>query len=257
MGTVATVVFFHAHPDDEAIFTGGTMSRAAAEGHRVVLVTATRGECGHDFGGALDPAESLGARRSVELAEAGRILGVSRCEILGYADSGRDGTIAGGFCHVDPEPAAARLADILTEESADVFVTYDDRGGYGHPDHIQAHRVGMLAAGRARAPAVFMATIDGDHVRSLLAMASAFDVAVDDETRRWVESAGVAGRPLTTVDVTAFLGPKRQAMAAHRTQLPDDSVLMGLPAAAFELVFGREWYLAHEKGGKREGWLFD
>ena len=254
---MATAVFFHAHPDDEALFTGGSMSRAAAEGHRVVLVTATRGECGHDFSGEGDRAESLGARRAQELAEAGRILGVARSEILGFADSGRDGTVAGGFCRTDPVVAAARLADILEEESADVFVTYDERGGYGHPDHIQAHCVGLLAARRAQSPAVFLSTIDGDHVRSLLAMARAFNFALDDETRRWAETAGVAGRPLTTVDVTAFLGPKRRAMAAHRTQLPEDSFLMSLPAAAFELVFGREWYLAGSEGGKRDAWLFD
>lgn len=254
---MATVVFFHAHPDDEALFTGGSMRRAAAEGHRVVLVTATRGECGHDFSGVVDPAESLGTRRSRELTEAGRILGAARCEVLGYRDSGIEGAAPNSFCRAEPDDAAAQLAAILVEESADVFVTYDERGGYGHPDHIQAHRVGMLAARRAQVPAVFMATIDGDYVRWLLSMAAALHIAIDSETRRWIEAVPVTGEELTTVDVAAYLGPKRRAMAAHKTQLPEDSLLMTLPAAAFELVFGTEWYLPQQGVGKKGGWLFD
>jgi LmbE family N-acetylglucosaminyl deacetylase len=180
-------VFFHAHPDDETLFTGGTMARAAGEGHRVVLVTATRGERGHDHGGVLAPEESLAKRRVAELAEASRLLGVARQEWLGYGDSGikdtgtkdtgpgdegagpqdpglhspglhspgrhspghhgarpdgaQEARFARPFSQVPVEEAAARLAEILTEERADVVTTYDDWGGYGHPDHVQAHRV--------------------------------------------------------------------------------------------------------------------
>ena len=89
---MATLVTFHSHPDDEAIACGGTMARAAAAGHRVVLIMATAGECGEVADGVLAPGESLGERRSRELTEAAAILGVARVEILGYRDSGMIGT---------------------------------------------------------------------------------------------------------------------------------------------------------------------
>src|SRR5579864_885237 len=107
---MATAVFFHAHPDDEAIATGGTMARMAAEGHRVVLVTATRGELGETPEGLLDPGESLVDRRGLELSEACRILGVDRQEFLDYLDSGMAGEPSndrpGSFASTDVDEAA-------------------------------------------------------------------------------------------------------------------------------------------------------
>ena len=143
---MATAVFFHAHPDDEAIQTGGTMARMAAEGHRVVLVTATRGELGEVPDGLLDPGRPWPSGALVELAEACGVLGVARHVYLGYQDSGMVGEATNDdpacFWQADVDEAAARLAAILGEEDADVFATYDENGGYGHPDHIQVHRVG-------------------------------------------------------------------------------------------------------------------
>src|SRR3954452_4150387 len=89
---MATVVFFHAHPDDEAIATGGTMAKLAAAGHRIVLVTATRGEHGEVEEGFLDEGEALGARREQETHAAAEALGAARVEFLGYVDSGMMGT---------------------------------------------------------------------------------------------------------------------------------------------------------------------
>ena len=165
---MATLVCFHAHPDDEAIATGGTMAKAAADGHRVVLVCATRGEHGEVPDGFLGAGESLADRRVLETDAAAMALGVSRVAFLGYTDSGMVGTpeneLDGSFWRADVEEAAARLAAILVEEQADVLTCYDEIGGYGHPDHIQVHRVGLRAGELAGTPKVFQATINRDHV---------------------------------------------------------------------------------------------
>ena len=169
---MATAVFFHAHPDDEAIATGGTMARMAADGHRVVLVTATRGELGEVPDGYLDPGETLAERRARELDAACTVLGVARHEYLGYGDSGMAGEASNDdpdcFWQADVEEAAERLASVLRPEKADVFTAYDENGNYGHPDHIQVHRVGLRAAELAGVPRVFMATVNRDHLLALI-----------------------------------------------------------------------------------------
>src|SRR3984893_13029743 len=141
---MATLLLVHAHPDDEAISTGGVMMKARADGHRVVLVTATRGEVGeiHNMDDAATRPH-LGDVRSKELETASRILGVNRGEFLDYRDSGMVGTPENddprSFHQAPLAEAAARLAGILREERPDVVVTYDADGTYGHPDHIKAH----------------------------------------------------------------------------------------------------------------------
>ncbi|MBP6729843.1 MAG: PIG-L family deacetylase, partial [Microthrixaceae bacterium] len=163
---MATLVSFHAHPDDESIATGGTIAKAVADGHRVVLVMATRGEMGEVADDFLDPGEQLGIRRIGETFESAKVLGVHRVEFLGYVDSGMMGEStndrAYSFWRADVDAAAARLAQILREESADVLTIYDEIGGYGHPDHIQVHRVGARAAELAGVTEVFEATINRD-----------------------------------------------------------------------------------------------
>ncbi len=151
------------------------MAKAAAAGHRVVLVLATRGEHGEVPEGYLDPGESVAERREQELAEAARILGVQRVEFLGYVDSGMTGTAENDapecFWRADVEEAAVRLARILDEEDADVLTVYDDHGVYGHPDHVQVHRVGVRAAALAGTPRVYESTIDRDRMKEVLATA--------------------------------------------------------------------------------------
>src|SRR4051794_23845647 len=153
---MATLVCFHAHPDDECIATGGVMAKAAKDGHRVVLVVATRGEHGEVDEGVLDVGEELWQRRVQETHAAAEILGAQRVEFLGYVDSGMMGTPEndkpGSFWTADVEEAAERLAMILRDENADVVTIYDEHGGYGHPDHIQVHRVGRRAAEIAGTP---------------------------------------------------------------------------------------------------------
>src|SRR5438132_8752003 len=138
---MAVLVSFHAHPDDEAISTGGTLAKAANAGHRVVIVFATRGEHGEVADGILHDGEALWERRVQEARRSAEILGAQRVEFLGYVDSGMMGTPENDapecFWQADLKEAAGRLAAILAEEGADVLTVYDDHGVYGHPDHIQ------------------------------------------------------------------------------------------------------------------------
>src|ERR1044072_7059754 len=148
-GTKGAVVFFHAHPDDEAIFTGGTMALLAASGWRVVLVIATAGEQGLATA-LIGPDVPLSVRRMGETAQAAETLGAQRVEFLGYHDSGLDTPAgsrpAGAFADAPVDEAAARLAGILAEEQPAALVGYDARGIYGHVDHVQVHRVGAAGA---------------------------------------------------------------------------------------------------------------
>ena len=168
---MATLVTFHAHPDDECIVTGGVMRKAFEEGHRVVLVVATRGEVGEipDF---LDEGEELWQRRVKETHEAADLLGVARVEFLDYLDSGMAGDELndrpGSFWTADVDEAARKLAAILEEEDASVLTTYDSFGGYGHPDHIQVHRVGVRAAEIAGTPAVYQALVSETRFREAM-----------------------------------------------------------------------------------------
>jgi LmbE family N-acetylglucosaminyl deacetylase len=245
---MSTLVFFHAHPDDEAIATGGTMAALAAEGHRVVLVIATDGSLGEVPDGLLTDGETLTARRAVEAAEAARILGVARHEFLGYLDSGMEGESTndrpGCFAAADVEEAAGRLAAILEEEGADAVVTYDEHGGYGHPDHVQVHRVGVRAGALAGTPRVYLATQDRDYLGSLTREHADSEWAPPAEMAEAMATMGEPGSRISTeVDVSAWLGAKREAMRAHASQIAEDSFFLGMPDDVFALVWSREWYI--------------
>ena len=244
---MATVVFFHAHPDDEAIATGGTMAQLSDAGDRVVVVTATGGELGELPEDGLAQGESLADRRMTELAEAGRILGVHRQVMLGYLDSGMAGastnTVAGCFAAADVGEAAARLAAVLEEESADVVVTYDEHGGYGHPDHIQVHRVGMAAARLAGTPVVYLATMNRDRLASLTRQAEEAGTPVPDVTDVRDEMGEPQSRLTTEVDVTGAIDRKRASMRAHASQITESSFFLAMPDDLFSTVWGREWFI--------------
>jgi LmbE family N-acetylglucosaminyl deacetylase len=246
MAWMATLVTFHAHPDDETIATGGVMAKAKAEGHRVVLVVATMGELGEVPDGFLRPGEALAQRRVAETHRAAAILGVERVAFLGYHDSGMDGEPTNhadaAFFAADVEEAARRLAAILTEERAEVLTVYDQRGNYGHPDHVQVHRVGHRAAELARTPQVFEATANRDHLIRVL-----------------LDELGVREWELTTcVDVREFASVKRAAMAAHESQIGEQSFFLQMPDDVFREVFGLEFFIRRgAEPGIRESSLFE
>jgi LmbE family N-acetylglucosaminyl deacetylase len=245
---MSTLVCFHAHPDDEAMTTAGTMALAADAGHRVVLVVATRGEEGEAAPGSVPEGRPLGEHRSEEVARAAEAIGVHRLEFLGYRDSGMAGEATNDhpdcFAAADVEAAARTLADLLREESADVLTVYDAHGGYGHPDHIQVHRVGVRAAELAGTPHVYEATIDRDH---LIALMRARPVELGDDNPLPEDpddlDLGVPSHLITTrVDVRATLDRKRAAMAAHPSQIPADSFFLAMPEEIYAMAFGTEWF---------------
>ena len=273
---MATAVFFHAHPDDESISTGGTMAAMADAGHRVVLVTATRGELGEVPEGLLGPGETLSERRARELAAACAELGVARQEYLGYRDSGMAGEPtnddAACFWQADVDEAAGRLAAILEQEQADVLVAYDEHGGYGHPDHIQVHRVGGRAAELAGTPSVFEATMNRDAIARMMTQAMA---SLSEEERAGMpdpaefdpNAPADDGNPFGTpeaeitheVDVRAWVARKRRSIACHRSQVTDASFFLAMPDEAFADAFGTEWYIRRGAplAGPQPGWLFE
>ncbi|NCY15158.1 MAG: GlcNAc-PI de-N-acetylase [Actinobacteria bacterium] len=275
---MSTLVCFHAHPDDEAIATGGTMTLAAAAGHRVVLVTATRGEKGEPQPGVLAEGEQLWERRVAETHQAAEIMGLHRVEFLGYEDSGMIGEPSNDnplcFWQADVEEASQRLAQLLVEVGADVLTIYDSHGGYGHPDHIQVHRVGRRAAEIAGVARVFQSTMNRDRIlaqmkdRPEFAEDVADDIADDieaelegetfEQLKRRAEAAerGEFGSPEALIthalDVSAAIDTKRAAMAAHRSQIGPDSFFFTMPPEVFTSAFGTEWFIELE-GSRAEG----
>jgi LmbE family N-acetylglucosaminyl deacetylase len=259
-----TLVSFHAHPDDEAIATGGVIAAAAAAGHRVVLVYATRGEHGEVPDGFLAPGESLSERREREARAAAEVLGVAHVEFLGYRDSGMAGEPTndhdGSFWSAPVDDAASRLASILAEEAADILTTYDHNGVYGHPDHIQVNRVGARAAELAGTTAVFEATMNRDHIVALVRENPDFAPPDMDASSADTFDLGLRDDEITTgVDVSDFVELKRRALAAHASQVGPDHFFMTMPDAAYRAAFGMEWFVRRgaDPSGPRETSLWD
>ena len=251
-----TLVAFHAHPDDEALLTSGTMARAAAEGHRVVVVVATDGELGlasQEF--AADGA--LAGRRMAELRRSAAALGVARVEHLGYADSGLGPEVAPDppgatrFVRADVEEAAARLAAILTEEEADVLLSYEPNGGYGHPDHKQVHVVGRRAAELAGTPRVLEATVPRDTICRAIDLAAKVYRFPPEFDRSSFDRAFSARSEIThRINVRRHIAAKRASMRAHASQASADggadrtlAAFLRIPRPLYDLVFGREWFV--------------
>ncbi len=264
-----TIVSFHAHPDDEALLTAGTLARAAADGHRVVLVVATDGEAGLAEG---DPgAVELGEVRAQELVASAAAIGAARVVRLGHPDSGlqtrrrgADGRVP--FAELDPRDVACDLARILAEEAADVLTTYDAAGGYGHPDHVQVHRVGLLAARMAGTPLVLEATVDRELMlratRVLRALARVLPVPhLPDVRTSFTPRAALTHR----VDVRPHLEEKVCAMRAHHSQggggdgVRTLALLLRLPRGLRRRVLGTEWFreVGRAPGGEPIDDIFD
>lgn len=262
-----TIVFVHAHPDDEASQTSGAMARAAAEGSRVVLVIATGGEHG-EVPQDLAAGETLRDRRRAEAERSAAALGIARLVWLGYVDSGMTGweqnDHEGAFAAAPVDEAGARLAAILDEEDADIVLGYDWHGGYGHPDHVAVHRTVHRAAElAARHPVVLESTMNRDAMRRFRDAMAASGAGPEDTFDP--DAPMDDGNPLGTpeaeitwqVDVTGFLPQRRAALEAHRSQVTDVGMMLSMPPEAFAAFFGAEHYIdPTDSEPMRQGWPF-
>jgi LmbE family N-acetylglucosaminyl deacetylase len=233
-----TVLVLHAHPDDEAIFTGITLRRLADAGARTVLVVATAGELGASRV-PLRVGETVPERRIAELEQAAELLGVARLALLGCRDSGLPGWASGSHARAlaaaDPLQLAATVARLAADEGATTVVHDDEQGIYGHPDHRATFRVGATAAELLGLSAYRM-TVDREHLH------------ISARDRHLVHGAARAaavpfGRmtaeiPLAIAGTAAELETKRAAITAHASQVGEADV----PADGFADAYGLEWF---------------
>lgn len=253
----------HAHPDDECISTGGILARYSAEGARTILVTCTDGAVGEISDPSLATPDNLAEVRSHELDDAVRILGISRLVKLGYRDSGMAGTADNddprSFNKANLQEAVERVVRVVRQEKPQVIVTYDENGGYGHPDHIRAHQVAVAAfhaagdsdqypnAGEAWIPSkLYYAVIPRSAFRQFGERLREAGIELPFERAERSDEPppfGVDDELVTAwIDVSAYVKAKRNALAAHRTQMGPDQWFMRLPENLFADVFGRETF---------------
>jgi N-acetyl-1-D-myo-inositol-2-amino-2-deoxy-alpha-D-glucopyranoside deacetylase len=272
------LLLVHAHPDDETIGTGATMAKYAAEGAGVTLVTCTLGEEGEVLvpeleGLAADRADQLGGFRIHELARACEALGVRDHRYLGgpgrYRDSGMMDTPANKhprcFWQADLDEAAGMLLGVIREVRPQVVVTYDDFGGYGHPDHIQAHRVTMRAVEQARdiVAKVYWAAIPRSFLQQGLdALKEQGQTLFEGvESADDVPFAKPDDEITTQVDARDYLDHKLEALRAHATQITVDGPFFALSNNMGQKAFGLEHFIlvAGERGPVSDdtGWERD
>jgi LmbE family N-acetylglucosaminyl deacetylase len=254
----------HAHPDDEATGTGGVLARYAAEGITTVLVTCTDGRCGDGPGGVKpgdpghDPAAVVALRRA-ELEASCAALQVTHLELLDYADSGMMGwatnDVAGSFWTTPVADAAKRLADLIRHYQPDVVVTYDENGFYGHPDHIQAHRITMAAVALTDSPAkVYWTTVPRERMAKFGDVMSEFGMSWDEpEPTPGAPEPVEIGLPddeiTTWVDTSGYGGQKFDALAAHASQ-GENIFFLRLGKERFTELMGMETFVrVHDTTG--------
>ena len=241
-----------AHPDDESFGTGGTLARYGADPDvRVVLVCATRGEAGEISNLELASAERLGEVREQELRCACRMLGVEELYFLDYRDSGMAGTAENehpcALAQADPNEAVGKIVAHIRRERPDVIVTFDESGGYGHPDHIAIHHLTKAAFSAAADPARYQEQIEAGlephqasklyftaiprrFFRSAVEKMNDLGIEVPERYLERVDSIGLPDEACTTdVYVGDFWTTKQAAVACHATQLNPDSIFALLP----------------------------
>ena len=267
---MSTIVFLHAHPDDETSQTAGMMALAAREGHRVVTVFATNGDYGERPEHLGDDGDLVEHRRG-EARAAARVLGVERVDWLEYRDSGMTGweqnsdplsLYQASIDEAGTDEVAGRLARILDREDADVLVGYDYRGNYGHPDHLAVHRVARRAVDlAARRPRLLEAAgnrtaqlemLESPEAARFLEVLADGGVAVDLDKVRKMILTGDDGLPVGVleeeidwaIDLPAdVIDLKRRAMECHASQTSDIGMMLSLPAEIYPKAFGTEYLI--------------
>ncbi|HLH22203.1 MAG TPA: N-acetyl-1-D-myo-inositol-2-amino-2-deoxy-alpha-D-glucopyranoside deacetylase [Chloroflexota bacterium] len=256
-----TLMAVHAHPDDEAIGTGGTLARYAAEGVRTVLVTCTDGAVGEIVDPTVATPETLAAVRADELRTASELLGVSALHCLGYRDSGMMGTPENddprSFWRADLDEATGRLVALIRQERPQVIVTYDENGFYGHPDHIQTNRVSVAAFHAAGDPArypeqglapwapskLYYAAVPISRLREFGRRLRELDIeAPFGENADEPEFGTPDERIVATIDARPYARVKREALAVHRSQVGPETFFLLLPPPVWEETMGTEYF---------------
>jgi N-acetyl-1-D-myo-inositol-2-amino-2-deoxy-alpha-D-glucopyranoside deacetylase len=272
--TARRIMFVHAHPDDETVGTGATMAHYAADGAHVTLVTCTLGEEGEIHVPALSQlaaaeADQLGGWRIHELDAACEALGVTDHRFLGGAGHYRDSGMMGlkenehprCFWQANVEDAAKLLLPVFDEVRPQVVVTYDTNGFYGHPDHIQAHRVAMRAAELATAAGFGPAKIYWSAV-SRTAIEAGFEAFRESSDNPFGDAQSIHDIPFGTpdaeiaarIDARAQHRRKAAAIDAHATQIPANSWLRSVAGSRSEDFLGVEYYtLAGGEKGPGDG----
>ncbi len=276
-----TFLAVHAHPDDEASSTGGLFRVLADQRVRTVLVTCTRGEFG-DAPGGIKPedeghdADDVAELRAHELDKAVEILGISRSVRLGYRDSGMMGwpqnQDPGAFWSTPINEAAERLAAVLMEERPQVVVTYNEHGFYGHPDHIQAHRITMSALSLIDyEPTLYFNAIPN----SIMAIMRERWEREEREQREADAAKGIERSPEpeiseedriemgtpdeeigAAIDVSSATDAKYDALAAHHSQV-GESFWMKMSREEFRQAMGTEWFVRVTNPKKVSGRVTD
>jgi LmbE family N-acetylglucosaminyl deacetylase len=254
--TPRTLLVALAHPDDETFGVGGVMARAVDEGHRVVIVCATRGEAGEIADPSLATPETLGEVREAELRAAARAFGVTDVRFLGHRDSGMAGTPENrdprALVNADPAVVVSQLVDVIREVRPDVVVTFEPRGIYGHPDHMTiSERVtaAVEAAASSRPPhevaRLYQIAVPKSAIRDIKAAAEAAGAG-------WGAGLDVASAPddanVIELDATPWIARKHAAIEAHATQR---GTLERMPKEFRDRMFAREWFLLAR--GRRDG----
>jgi mycothiol conjugate amidase Mca len=256
-----TLMTVHAHPDDEAIGTGGVLARYADEGFRTVLVTCTGGEVGEIADPGMATADNLAEVREKELLAACEILNVSQLHLLGYRDSGMAGTPDNdhpdSFHRADLEEATGKLVALIRQERPHVVVTYDDSGFYGHPDHISANRISVAAFEAAPDPGrypesgpawqplkLYYTAVPRSALETFAKLMLEAGITPPFETVEGVEPPfGTPDELVTTyVNVSDQVERKHQALLAHATQMGPEVFFSKLPPSMFNAIFSMETF---------------
>ena len=259
----------HPHPDDEAIACGGLIARAVAAGHEVHVVTCTGGEEGENQAGIDLGGRDMDEVRREEMAAALTELGSPAHTWLGYRDSGMAGEPSNdhpdAFHGADTEEAAARLAAVIRRARPEVVVSDDEQGTYGHPDHVKANRVTVRAVELAAdpdwsdpdgsapwaVPKRYVHTLTRSRLfkmhQTILRFGLASPFGEDDvESPDDIEFGSPDDEVTTVVDVAPVIDRKRAAMAAHRSQIGEESFFLNVPDDLAAEVFGVEEYALQE-----------
>lgn len=277
MGPGGGLLACFGHPDDETFGSGGTLARCAAQGIRVDLVCATRGEAGEISDPALATQETLAKVREEELRCACRTLGVSRLHLLGYRDSGMAGTSdnhhPNAFCRADPAEVVGRLVALIRSLRPAVVLTFEPHGGYGHPDHMAIHRFASEAfkisgdahrypeyPGPYQPARLYYSAIPRGRILAMIEYAAKAGIDLGFGTIP-VSEIGIPDEEITTeVSLASYAETKRQAMLCHRTQMGPISPFSQLPPEALEQFLSQESFIRafppFPPGSPREEWLF-